>query len=203
MSTQEKKEKIKMETECKYPVEDLKVLKEGLQALGAEIGEEILEKDLYFDRPSGDGKIIRLRLRGDQVTLAYKGLLEIKNKARIREEIEVQINSITTAGAFEDAQAILEKMGHKVAGCLEKRRQNADIPDSSTVVRIDTLPFIGTFVEIEGSADEIRQVAQKLGFDPEIPETRSYQQIFDDFCNSQDLDISSDYIAFNLESKPS
>lgn len=160
-----------METEVKIEVTDLEPIRRRLRELGALALGVANEENVYFDR---DGELAArnesLRLRkDDQVRLTWKGATDFRDGVVVRPEVEVAVSS------FEECQEILTRLGFRARERLEKRRESWRY--QGVVVALDTLA-IGRFVELEGSADEVRALAGTLGLDPRRGLPRSYRQLW-------------------------
>ncbi|MEE8161051.1 MAG: class IV adenylate cyclase [Acidobacteriota bacterium] len=158
-----------LETEIKVRVspEDLESIRSRLTDLGADqISPRQQESNLLFDFP--DGKLrgsdcaLRLRTYGEQVTLTFKAKTQSDPLFKRREELE------SLVGDAQQIQKILQGLGLDV--CLEysKFREIYRCPvDGKRVdVCLDETP-VGTFVELEGSSEDIRKLADRLGWTPD------------------------------------
>lgn len=127
-----------------------------LPEIGASFeGEDFEENTLYNGEALSDGScVLRLRRVGSKATLTYKKRLPSSSPIKQQHEEE------TGVADAEAMEAILESLGFTPALVYEKRRQTWRLGKAEIV--IDVLPF-GLFMEIEGSASEIRAVERKLG----------------------------------------
>lgn len=149
-----------IEIEAKVKVDSLDPVAVALKEAGAEFHGECMHEDTFFD----DGKIVKagsgLRLRrevyhdGEKVVLTFKGPKE-KAKFKVRKEDEVEIYP----GDIESAFELIGSLGFKKIFEYEKKRQLWEIGEC--FVCLDTLPLIGTFVEVEGPGDE--QIQKVMG----------------------------------------
>ncbi len=55
---------------------------------------------------------------------------------------------------------------------------------------VDELPF-GTYVEIEGTKEGIREVIEKLGFDPKRAITEAYFEIYREICEREGKEMGN------------
>lgn len=156
-----------VECEAKIKVDNLPALQLRLQQLGAASEGECLERNWVLDDKDNSLRdhdiLLRVRNMGD-----VGGILTVKRKAdgdafgtafKTREEIESMTDSTS------DLLRQLELIGFHPRWIYEKRRQTWLYRDC--VVSLDTLPEIGTFIEIEGVPDTISAVARELGLDPD------------------------------------
>lgn len=152
-----------VECEAKIKVENLGAVRARLRHYGAVDEGEVLERNWVFD--TGDsslldnGILLRVRNTGD-----VGGVFTVKHaidggEFKCREEVESMVDST------DDLMRQLEILGYKIQWIYEKRRWTWLWHDC--VIALDTCPEIGTYVEIEGEADRIREVASSLGLDPD------------------------------------
>jgi adenylate cyclase class 2 len=154
-----------VETEAKLKVDSHDPVRQRLQELGAEAVGAHLETNIFFDTPRGElrdaGKGLRLRLARDLVTGAVKAIVTFKGPRRpgavkSREEIETQVTDP------DSMIAILRALGFEQALSFEKKRESWRLDGCQ--VELDEVPYLGTFVEIEGPSEaSIAAVQQKLG----------------------------------------
>ena len=123
------------------------------------------------------GEGLRLRSMRDiktgktQSVITFKGPREAGDVSR-REEIEFSI------GDFEDAAALLSRLGYERKLAFEKRRESWEL--GGCLVELDELPHLGFFVEVEGTSETaIRRVLKQLGLVKEEPVTRGYISMID------------------------
>lgn len=136
----------------------------------------LLEVDQIFDLPGQalrlSGRLLRLRHRGPQWTLTYKGPPR-PGRHKSREEIET---TLADGDAFE---AILAALGYVHTFRYEKYRTNfrSASSASSGLVTLDETP-IGSFMELEGPEYWIDETAAYLGFSPQHYITSSYATLY-------------------------
>ena len=151
-----------LEIEVKFFVTDLVKLRGILLEMGGQlvkprIYERNIRYDTAWDSLSHQGKL--LRLRQDRATrLTYKGEPEqpVESEVHIREELEIVIDN------FDTTAALLEKIGFEPRQIYEKYRETFKF--GSVEVVLDEMPF-GDFIELEGDAVAIREVADSLDLD--------------------------------------
>jgi adenylate cyclase class 2 len=131
-----------------------------------------LQRDVLLDRPSRDlvgrGCALRVRDDGAGAVLTYKGPVT-PGPHKVREEIE------TRAESADRLIAILAAAGFEPVFRYEKYREELTVPGA--IVAIDETP-IGTYVEIEGSAEAIDALAAALGRTPGDYITTSYRALY-------------------------
>ncbi len=148
-----------LEIEVKFFVTDLVKLRSVLLGLGGQlvkprIYERNIRYDTAWDSLMRQGKLLRLRQDRD-TRLTYKGEPEqpVDSEVRIREELEIVIDN------FDTTAALLEKIGFEPRQIYEKYRETFQF--GSVEVVLDEMPF-GDFIELEGDAAAIREVADSL-----------------------------------------
>jgi predicted adenylyl cyclase CyaB len=149
-----------VEIEIKLKVDELAPVRDRLGQLGATRVGEVLETNIFFD--TADRALLasdcglRLRVNRDiasgseKLKITYKGP-RAEGPVKSREEIEVSVDS--TDAAVE----LLERLGYTRMLTFEKRRETWTI-EKNCSIELDTLPQIGSFVEIEckSQADVLR-----------------------------------------------
>ena len=170
------------EREVKIPLRDADACAAALEAAGATVLEPLrLEDDALFDDAEGSlaraDKVIRLRRKipigdgaaGPGCVLTYKGPARIESGHRVREEVE-------TAVADADALLLLlERLGYRRTFRYQKRRRLYDW--EGALIAVDQTP-LGDFVEIEGNAEAIEDLAARLGHQPSEFVTASYPALW-------------------------
>lgn len=163
------------EIELKARVADLAAVREKLVSLGAASSGSAFEHNEVFDTPQGHlrgaDSLLRLRRDGRNV-LTYKGPRESKDSpVKNRVEIETQVSD------YAAAAAIIEALGYVRVWTYEKRRETWRLGGVEVV--LDTLPEIGTYIEIEGSSeDECLDALARLGVDRAAVTPRTYAELF-------------------------
>ncbi len=148
------------EIEAKMKAPDLAAVRGKLQAAGARrIGKE-LETNCFFDTPdhslqSAD-KGLRIRVAVDETgksrcTVTMKGPLQ-KGQFKTRQETEF------SADDAEAVRKMLENLGYQLTLSFEKRRETWSLGPCQTA--LDEMPYLGTYVEIEGPSEREVSVAR-------------------------------------------
>ncbi|MEP6945650.1 MAG: class IV adenylate cyclase [Acidobacteriota bacterium] len=161
-----------IETEKKYRL-DKKSLVEFtalLRELGAEFAYEAFEENYLHRGGILDGRnaVLRLRKTNEKTILTYKEKIGLQN------EFKQQIEHETVVGNVEATEAIIEKLGYKLAVVYEKHRKAYHLGNVEVV--LDELPF-GFYMEIEGSMEDILTVEKQIGADKLEPEVRGYPRL--------------------------
>lgn len=149
-----------IEIEVKFFVADFAPFRDKLLAQGAAlIKPRIYERNVTFDTAEESlfQNMQLLRLRRDNIdTLTFKGPAKIDrmSEAKVREELEVQVNDLDIMAA------IFQKLGFQPQKIYEKYRETFQMEDIEIV--FDELPF-GDFIELEGDETKIKPLASSLG----------------------------------------
>ena len=164
------------EREIKFPSDDLEGLRDRLRELDAErVGPGAFEDNWILDR--GDelrstGRVLRLRTDGG-AHLTFKGPLHLEGSLKVRQEIEVEIDSA------EEARTLFENLGFAVVRRYQKVREEWQL--GGVTIALDHTP-IGDFAEFEGDGAET--VARRCGFGAEKGEPRTYLELYEDYLKS-------------------
>ena len=117
---------------------------------------------------------MRLRRYGTKVVLTFKGPPVEDPELKIREEIETSVED------FAACRSILERLGMEASFRYAKKREQfvLDGADGAPIALcIDETPF-GSFVEIEGSREDIRAVADRMGWPRDRFVTKNYVDLY-------------------------
>lgn len=148
---------MKFEVEQKFPVEDLTDIEDRLVLAGATFAAPVVQVDRYLAHPSRDfaetDEAIRIRQVGDANFITYKGP-RIDTTTKTRKEIELPLHD--GAEHAEQWTTLLGALGFSPVATVCKRRRHARIAwqDAEVEVALDQVEDLGTFVELELSADE-------------------------------------------------
>jgi len=150
------------EVEQKFPVDDLAAIEAKLTALGAESLEPVTQIDTYYAHPVRDfsqtDEALRIRTIGDENRITYKGpKLDLTTKTR--REIELPLAPGPASAA--QYQALLEALGFRPVFQVKKRRRPLTLSWQGQSVEgaLDEVDGLGTFVELELSADDSQLAA--------------------------------------------
>jgi adenylate cyclase class 2 len=174
------------ETEAKMKLEDPGPLRARLRELGATRLGERFEINQFFDSPDSvlKSRDQGLRLRSmkqedgsESSVITFKGPA-LASQVKSREEIEFSI------GSFDDAAALLGKLGYAPTLGFEKRRETWEL--EGVLVELDELPLLGRFVEIEGPDESTVLAARaRLGLDALPLISRGYIRMIDDLVRTR------------------
>lgn len=148
---------VLFEVERKYRIADFAAFTSRLAALGAAPGEAKTQEDCYFAHPARDFAVtdeaLRLRREGEANQITYKGP-KLEADSKTRRELELTL----PAGAPALAQfgQLLEALGFRPVATVHKTRRTArlDWEGRDVEISLDEVEGVGTFVELELTADE-------------------------------------------------
>ena len=154
-----------VEIEAKMSVPDLEAVRARLRDLGAEPAGKVVETNTFFDTEdrsllaADEGLRLRRNLsvetNTDEHVITYKGPRQ-HGVLKSRDEVEV------TVGSSDDATQLLERLGFVRMLSFEKRRESWKI--GRCKVELDELPYLGSFVEVEGPGDQaVLAVREQIG----------------------------------------
>ncbi len=152
-----------LEIEAKVKVDGLDAIGERLAGLGAEHRDDVTHLDTYYG--GGESVLIKpgcvLRLRrqinaaSEKVILTYKGTKQ-KGRFKKRTEIEVEVAD------YSAMAGLLAALGYQNELVIEYRRWFWRF--RCCAICLDQLPLLGSFVEVEGPAEDIiEQVLAAIG----------------------------------------
>jgi adenylate cyclase class 2 len=147
-----------LEVEIKARVEDPGAIRDRLLHNHASPKGRVHEHDIYYNAPDRDfGKTdeaLRLRYTGDGCLLTYKGPKIKEFRLKAREELNTGVESGNVMGA------IFERLGFWPVAEVEKWREYFEY--RGTLVSLDEVKGLGTFVEIEARAGTESEDPQEL-----------------------------------------
>jgi adenylate cyclase class 2 len=164
----------KLEQEVKFRLPSWEDGIRRIEAAGAEpTRPRHFESNQLFDyADSRIGKrdsALRLRFVSDQAWLTYKGPNHGSGKIKQRRESE------TFLGDGRAMESILEHLGLEVRFRYDKYRASFRLSEAE--ISCDETP-IGTFLEIEGTPEEIAEVAGLLSLDMKDAMSLSYPRLY-------------------------
>jgi len=173
-----------LEVEVRYRTDDRAGVIARLLAFGANLAEDRIDIDQYYNAPDRDLKTsdeaFRLRRIGERNCLTYKGPKR-DTETKTREEIEIALGEGSEVAA--EAGRMLTALGFKPVVIVRKKRQVYQFTRGGFALEacFDDVDFVGPFVELEILAEEdqyepakavLLQTATELGLTEK--ETRSY-----------------------------
>lgn len=146
---------MKVECECRQLEANITELITKCKELGADFIGEWWQKRLVYDfKPAEKGRWIRLRTNGIKTTLTIKEIKSLQIAGT--KELEIEVSS------FEDAKAILEKLGYLPRTFQENFRMEYSL--NGVNIDIDIWPHIPGYVEIEGEDEQsVLEAIELLG----------------------------------------
>jgi len=152
------------ELECKLPINDLSNLTKKLISLGYVFESKLILQDTLFKHPHHEALPKESTLRIRQIIkdntlisseLCYKGLRQEDKLFKCRQELETAIDDPKIV------QSILNALGYYSTLSYQKQRTTYTL--DHVKVCLDTVPYLGDFIEIEAGTDnEITKVLTKL-----------------------------------------
>jgi adenylate cyclase class 2 len=171
-----------LEREIKLRFSDADEAREALLRAGATpLRGRRLQEDSLLDTAGDELRarrcVLRVRIESGKGFLTFKGPVQ-PSLMLLREELE------TVVGDGDTLIRILENLGYRVWFRYEKYREEFALND--VIVAIDETP-VGTFVEIEGGARGIADVAVTLGRAPSDYLVDSYRRLYMLDCEARGL----------------
>jgi adenylate cyclase, class 2 len=154
-----------IEIEAKMKVDDHATVRASLDECAAERVGEFLETNTFFDTEdrslltADQGLRLRrlhnLQTNEESYVLTFKGPRK-HGQLKSRDETELAVNS------GHDAADLLQCLGYSRVLTFEKKRQSWKLEGCQ--VELDELPYLGSYVEIEGPTEQmVLGVRDKLG----------------------------------------
>ncbi len=178
---------MRYEVEQKFPVDDLAVIADRLDMLGASVSKPKTEEDLYFAHPARDfaktDEALRIRRKGDATFITYKGP-KVDTTTKTRREIELPLPSDEKTP--EQWTTLLEVLGFRQVAMVRKSRRKAGVLWDNHMVEgcLDNVEGLGCFVELElvveeDKLDVARHIIASLAESLELrrSERRSYLEL--------------------------
>lgn len=146
------------------------------------VAPRTLEDDVVLDDAEGSlartDRLLRLRRRRRRAVLTYKGPTTVSEGLKVRGERETAVQDP------EATLAILAEIGYRPVVRYQKFRTVYEL--GTVKVTLDETPA-GTFLELEGEAARVHEVAEQLGFSRADYDARDYLQIWRDAGNRGDM----------------
>ncbi len=174
-----------LEREVKLRFESTEAARAAIAATGATpLRCRRLQEDALLDTPDDRLHkrrcVLRVRMEPGKSLLTFKGPVQ-PSDMKLREELE------TFVGDGDLLLRVLEELGYRVWFRYQKYREEFALDE--VIVAVDETP-VGTFVEIEGSARGIADMAQALGRTPADYLVDSYRTLFVSYCEAHGLESS-------------
>ena len=172
-----------VETEVKIIIESAEdFIGLALSHGAGRVSERSLEDNILFDFPGGSLRLARCVLRVRSVNgrgvLTYKGAPRPDVIFKSREELETGVENPETA------IEIFERIGLRQQFRYQKYRQEFAL--GGVHLAVDETP-IGNYVELEGTEDDILNLAKKLGVTESQFIRQSYYALYIDYCGERKI----------------
>jgi len=174
-----------IEREQKYRVADIRILRRRLLKLGAEAHASGFERNELFDcndRLRNQGRKLRLRRHGTDIAMLTLKGPRLNGAHKTRMEVETPVD-------YEAAKRILELLDFRVKETYSKLREEYRL--EGCPVCLDHIPDCGWFLEIEGRAGKIADIARRLRLRPADREKRSYRKLIKEQTRSARIDLAA------------
>ena len=158
-----------VEIEAKMRVDDLGAIEAKVRDLGGTRIGDLTETDTFFDTDdrqfTNSDQALRLRVETDNDSGETTAILTYKSKqagGQLKKRIEIE-TPVANANA---CRKLFEAIGYHQAFTYQKRRRRwrYTAGGKSCHVELDTIPYLGNHVEIEGPDDEtVMHVREQLG----------------------------------------
>lgn len=186
------------ETEIKLPFTDLEEAHQKVLKLNSKLQKERHFEDNYvLDTLDlsvrNSGCLLRVRIVSSadrescmrtQGILTFKGTLQIHDGLRNREEIESIVDPPETL------LKIFERLGYSLKFRYQKYRTIYSIEQMQIQICVDETP-IQNYFELEGPAEEIHEIAAKLGYTRDQYITESLGQLYYRWCKERGIESSN------------
>jgi len=171
------------ETEVKIRIESVvDFIAQALSHGATRISERSFEDNILFDFPDDRLKlshcILRVRSVDGRGILTYKGAPRPDVIFKSREELETNIENPETA------IEIFGRIGMRQGFRYQKYRQVFSL--GGVHLAVDETP-IGNYAELEGTQNDILNLAEKLGIEKALFINRSYHALYLDYCRERGI----------------
>lgn len=164
---------------------DATKVRHSIKLMGAEAKGLLQFKRAVLDVvPVNPNKWIRVRTDGKTTTLAIKE--RIARTVDGTGEVEVEVSD------FSKTLELLNTLGGYKPRSIQENTRELYIIDG-TEVSIDTWPKINPILEIEGEADNIAEIAGRLGIEPESLTAKSVEE---HYLETLGLDVKTSHLQF-------
>jgi len=189
---------VGVEIEVKMSLPDRSAFEALLERLGGKRVKDMLEVNTFFDRPDGSLKAsdegLRVRMErsfngnGIEASITHKGPRD-RGVVKSRSETELKVADAKTAAE------LLTALGYVAVVSFEKRRRRWSL--DGCIVEVDTIPYLGDFVEIEGPSEKsVLALRKKLECDNLHTITASYISMLTTYL--EENAIRANHIGFEL-----
>ena len=156
-----------LEIEAKMNVPDLESIRAKLESAGATAAGDVLEINTFFDTTASSlmnaDKGLRLRVNKSVTDGSTNHIVTLKGprqpgQLKTREETEFTVDDPAAA------THVFEQLGFGKTVSFEKRRRSWHFLGCK--VELDEIPYLGTYVEVEGpTPDRVMHAREALGLE--------------------------------------
>jgi adenylate cyclase class 2 len=185
-----------IETESKFPVRDFFLVEPNLHLHGIPMASWYFEANRVYDSPTrnliAQGILLRLR-KGRFATLTLKRPLKTPEDIPGLKQLEERECRVKDSDAMD---SILLGLGYERILEYEKFRSTWQVAPCR--VCLDILSF-GSFVEIEGTGNDIFETAGLLGLDPATAISATYHGLFQEHLATRGLPARDSFVFSDRE----
>jgi len=169
---------MKKEIEIKLKIDNLAKLIKKLKTLNVRWGSCYSQKTVGFFSENSIEKGIFPRIRNEKGNTVLTVKIRTKKKSKYfeRKEYSVRLSNL------KDGINILKTLGFNKVRIFKKIRQ--EIKYKKLKLALDKLYF-GNFLEIEGYKKDVKEMAEKLGFQEKDWITKAYLGLEDDYLKNK------------------
>lgn len=158
------------------------ILEKCMKKFGA--STTVNQLDEYFDTKNQLLKIndftVRLRQINDELLLAIKGpRMYLDDKIHKRIELEFRVYN------RQDIDKQIKSHSLNATTVIEKTRWSFESGDVQ--ISVDRLPFIGSFIEIQGSYENIKRVVSELELTEDDAVAQNYTELLEDYFSKHGI----------------
>ncbi len=141
------------------------------------LGRPVEQVDTFYDYPdrrlTKSGVALRIRRSSEGIVVTYKGPMSFEGGVKSRVELEGPPGSVEAARALEaaglspepDPEEAMAPAGLTPVVVVRKVRVPVSLGGLRSRAYLDRVDGLGEFVEIEGPADEVRDLLRRLGLE--------------------------------------
>ena len=183
------------ETEVKVKIGSIDRMSSMLKDAGFSKEEEYHERNVVIDKDremKDSDRLLRFRKTENskkKQLFTYKGPRTGEMKTREEIEFTVDIDSLSK---------VFERLSYSTAFKYEKKRQVWKRDDLEVV--LDDLPYIGLYMEIEGTRNQIKALLNELDIQSDDTITKNYLELFESYKEEHDIEAEfMTWESFELE----
>ncbi len=179
--------------------EHFKQIFEDCRRLYGEPTSHLFQRDEYYDTDDAQLKkhdlVVRIRSIGDNHTIALKSPRLLTSNG-LSHRIELEFLAAEGKQVYEQ----LNRQGLNISYAGEKERWTFVYGDIEIV--LDKLPFLGSFIEVEGPDEAaIQQVIKKLKLSIDLAIRKNYGELMEEKFQELGLNASEIQATFSAEER--